>query len=48
MKLLRKLFHPVMALIAIQLVWITLVVFWIYWFIGKQREFRQLAEKYRP
>ncbi len=37
-----------MALIAIQLVWITLVVFWIYWFIGKHNELRQLAEKYRP
>jgi len=37
-----------MALIAIQLVWITLVIFWIYWFIGKHREFRELAEKYRP
>lgn len=48
MKLARKIFHPVMALIAIQLVWITLVVFWIYWFIGKHREFRELAEKYRP
>jgi len=48
MKVLRKIFHPVMALIAIQLVWITLVVFWIYWFVGKHREFRALAEKYRP
>jgi len=48
MKLIRRLFHPVMALIAIQLVWITLVVFWIYWFIGKHHEFRSLAEKYRP
>jgi signal transduction histidine kinase len=47
-KVLRKIFHPVMALIAIQLVWITLVVFWIYWFVGKHREFRALAEKYRP
>jgi hypothetical protein len=37
-----------MALIAVQLVWITLVVFWIYWFVGQHREFRQLAEKYRP
>jgi signal transduction histidine kinase len=37
-----------MALIAIQLVWITAVVFWIYWFIGKNREFQSLAEKYRP
>ncbi len=44
----RRIFHPIMALIAIQLVWITAVVFWIYWFIGKQREFRELAEKYRP
>lgn len=48
MKLIRKIFHPVMALIAIQLVWITLVVFWIYWFVGKSREFRALAEKYSP
>ena len=45
---LRRLFTPVMTMIAIQLVWITLVVFWIYWFIGKHREFRALAEKYRP
>jgi hypothetical protein len=44
----RKIFHPVMALIAVQLVWITIVVFWIYWFVGKHREFRELAEKYRP
>jgi hypothetical protein len=48
MKLLRKIFHPVMALIAVQLVWITLVVFWIYWFVGQHREFRELAEKHRP
>lgn len=48
MSILRRIFHPIMALIAIQLVWITVVVFWIYWFIGKNREFRQLAEKYRP
>ena len=48
MKLLKKIFSPVMTLIAIQLVWITLVVFWIYWFVGKNREFRELAEKYRP
>jgi len=48
MRLLRRLFNPVMALIAVQVVWITLVVCWIYWFIGKHREFRNLAEKYRP
>jgi signal transduction histidine kinase len=48
MNLPRKLFHPIVALIAVQVVWITLVVFWIYWFVGKHREFRALAEKYRP
>jgi signal transduction histidine kinase len=48
MNILRRIFHPIMALIAIQLVWITVVVFWIYWFIGKHRQFRELAEKYRP
>lgn len=48
MTILRRVFQPIMTLIAIQLVWITVVVFWIYWFIGKNREFRSLAEKYRP
>ncbi|MDD5286504.1 MAG: HAMP domain-containing sensor histidine kinase [Desulfuromonadaceae bacterium] len=48
MKLWRRIFHPVMALIAIQLVWITLVIFWIYWFVGNHREFKALAENYRP
>lgn len=48
MKFLNKLFTPVKILIAIQVVWITLVIFWIYWFVGKNREFRELAEKYRP
>lgn len=47
-QLLRRIFTPVMTMIAIQLVWITLVVSWIYWFIGKHREFMALAEKYRP
>lgn len=48
MYVLRRIFTPVMTMIAIQLIWLTLVVFWIYWFIGKHREFRALAEKYRP
>ncbi|MDO9067463.1 MAG: HAMP domain-containing sensor histidine kinase [Deltaproteobacteria bacterium] len=48
MKLWRRILHPVIALIAIQLVWITVVVFWIYWFVGQHREFKALAEKYRP
>ena len=48
MKLLKKLFHPLIALIAIQLIWVLLVVFWIYWFIGSHKAFRKLAELYKP
>ena len=48
MKFLRKIFHPLFALIAIQLVWVLLVVFWIYWFIGSHKAFRKLAELYKP
>ena len=48
MKLLRKLLHPLFALIAIQLVWVLLVIFWIYWFIGSNKAFRKLAALYRP
>jgi len=45
---LRRLFHPLMAFIGIQLVWALLVFFWIYWFIGSNREFHELALRYRP
>jgi len=48
MKLLRKILHPLFALIAIQLVWVLLVIFWIYWFIGSNKAFRKLAALYRP
>ncbi|HEX8960001.1 MAG TPA: HAMP domain-containing sensor histidine kinase [Geobacteraceae bacterium] len=47
MKLLKRLFSPLMALIGIQLVWVLLVVFWIYWFMGRHKEMRKLAELYR-
>jgi signal transduction histidine kinase len=48
MRFLKKLFHPLFALIAIQLVWVLLVVFWIYWFIGSHKAFRKLAQLYKP
>jgi signal transduction histidine kinase len=47
-KWLRRLFHPLIAFIGIQLVWGLLVFFWIYWFIGSNREFHDLALRYRP
>lgn len=48
MKWLKKLINPLMALIGIQVVWGLLVFFWISWFVGRHKEFRQLAERYRP
>jgi signal transduction histidine kinase len=48
MKLFKKIFSPLIAFIGIQLVWVLVVFFWIYWFIGRNKEFRELAERYRP
>jgi signal transduction histidine kinase len=48
MKWFRKLFTPLSALIGIQLVWVLIVVFWIYWFIGRHKELRRLTEQYKP
>jgi signal transduction histidine kinase len=48
MKWLKRLFHPLIAFIGIQLVWGVLVLFWISWFLDSNREFRNLALRYRP
>lgn len=48
MKLHRKMSYPLLALIGIQLVWVAVVAFWVYWFIGRNQEFRQLALHYKP
>ncbi|MDD2336488.1 MAG: HAMP domain-containing sensor histidine kinase [Geobacteraceae bacterium] len=48
MKWVKRLFHPLIAFIAIQLVWGVIVLFWISWFLDSNREFRNLALRYRP
>lgn len=48
MKPMRRFFHPVMALVGIQLVWVVVVVLWVTWFVGKHRELKELAARYRP
>lgn len=48
LKLFNKIFHPLFALIGIQLAWALVVFSWIYWFVGSNKEFRQLAERYKP
>lgn len=48
MRWMKKIFTPLFALIGIQLVWVLLVVLWIYWFVGRHKEFRELARISRP
>ncbi|HSH71123.1 MAG TPA: HAMP domain-containing sensor histidine kinase [Deferrisomatales bacterium] len=48
MGFLRRLLNPLVAFIGIQLVWIAVVVFWVYWFMGTHRRLRELAEQYSP
>lgn len=47
MKLFRRIFHPLIAFIGIQLAWILLLVSWIYWFLGRHQELKALAAKYQ-
>lgn len=48
MRRLKYLLNPVITLIAVQIVWIGLLVLWIIWFMGRHYELRSIAEKYRP
>ena len=48
MHFLRRLLHPLAAFIAIQFLWVLVVVFWVYWFMGTHRRLRELAERYSP
>ena len=47
MKLFRRLFHPLITFIGIQAVWILLLVSWIYWFLGRHQQLKELANKYQ-
>ena len=48
MKLIRRIFNPVIALVAIQLVWVAVVVLWVTWFVGRHRQLKELAARYSP
>lgn len=47
MNLFKRLFHPLIAFIGIQLLWIFLLVSWIYWFLGRHRQLKELAARYQ-
>lgn len=48
MKLHRRFSNPIIALIGIQLIWVAVVAFWVYWFLGRSKEFHDLALRYKP
>ncbi|MCM0083302.1 HAMP domain-containing histidine kinase [Geomonas sp. Red32] len=48
MKLHRVMSKPLIVLIGIQAMWVVVVVCWIYWFIGRNKQFRDLALRYKP
>lgn len=48
MKIHKNLSNPLLALIGIQLIWVVMVVSWVYWFLGRNQEFRDLALRYKP
>ncbi|MBW6508638.1 MAG: HAMP domain-containing histidine kinase [Desulfuromonadales bacterium] len=47
MKLFRRLFHPLFTFIGIQILWIMVLVFWIYWFLGRHRQLKELAAEFQ-
>ncbi len=47
MKLFRRIFHPLITFIGIQLLWIFLLVSWIYWFLGRHQQLKDLADRYQ-
>ncbi len=47
MKLFRRIFHPLITFIGIQIVWILLLVSWISWFLGRHQELKDLAARYQ-
>ena len=47
MKLFRRIFHPLITFIGIQLLWILLLVGWIYWFLGRHQQLKELAAEYQ-
>ncbi|MFO7577344.1 MAG: HAMP domain-containing sensor histidine kinase [Pelovirga sp.] len=44
---LRRLFHPLMTFIGIQILWILFLIFWIYWFLSRHRQLKELATRYQ-
>lgn len=46
-KFLRRIFHPLITFIGIQLLWILLLVSWIYWFLNRHQQLKELADRFQ-
>ncbi len=46
--MIRRIFHPVMALVLVQLVWVLAVVLWVTWFVGRHRLLKEIGARYNP
>jgi len=47
MKIIRRIFHPLITFIAIQLLWVALLIGWITWFLGRHQQLRELAARFQ-
>lgn len=47
MRLFQRLFHPLITFIGIQILWILVLVFWIYWFLGRHQQLKEFADRYQ-
>lgn len=47
MKLFRRIFHPLITFIGIQILWVLMLVSWIYWFLGRHQQLKELASRYQ-
>lgn len=47
MKLIRRIFHPLITFISVQILWFVLLISWIYWFLGSHQKIKKLAGRYQ-
>ncbi len=44
LKLLKRLAHPILVFVALQIVWITILALWVYWFLNQQETLAKLSK----
>lgn len=44
----KKIFHPIIIFIGVQIAWIILMAIWIQWYIKNRQDFKAFAERLQP